>query len=324
MTAINDFNSIYVWSVADGETRRVTDDMFLDFSPAWDPAGDYLYYLADREYAPQISSIEWNFATDRETFVYALALRGDVEHPLPPESDEVTIGGDEDEGDEDEGEDENGDDGDEPKDPIQIDFDGLGRSGHPHPHRCRQLRGPDCDEGTPALYVRGGAFYYGRGSDVDTSLNIFSFEDREAKTLAEDISGYALSSDGSKVLVEQGGSYKLYDAKPEGGDSGKDVSTSGLEVDRQPTEEWVQIFNEVWRRFRDFFYVENMHGYDWEALRAQYEPWLAHVAHRSDLNHVISEMISELAVGHAYISGGDWQAADRARGRTAWRRVRVG
>jgi len=27
--------------------------------------------------------------------------------------------------------------------------------------------------------------------------------------------------------------------------------------------EWNQIFGEVWRRYRDWFYVENMHGYDW-------------------------------------------------------------
>ena len=42
-----------------------------------------------------------------------------------------------------------------------------------------------------------------------------------------------------------------------------------------PAEEWAEIFDEVWRRYRDFFYVENMHGYDWEALREQYKPLLA-------------------------------------------------
>ena len=29
---------------------------------AWDPDGEYLYYLSEREFAPQISQIEWNFA----------------------------------------------------------------------------------------------------------------------------------------------------------------------------------------------------------------------------------------------------------------------
>ena len=76
-------------------------------------------------------------------------------------------------------------------------------------------------------------------------------------------------------------------------------------------EEWEQIFDEVWRRFRDFFYVENMHGYDWEGLREQYRPLLAHVAHRSDLNYVIGEMVAELSVGHAYIAGGDWEVPSR-------------
>ena len=82
-------------------------------------------------------------------------------------------------------------------------------------------------------------------------------------------------------------------------------------VDRVPAEEWEQIFDEVWRRFRDFFYVENMHGYDWEALRDQYRPMLQHVGHRSDLNYVIGEMVAELSVSHAYIAGGDWETPDR-------------
>jgi tricorn protease len=54
-----------------------------------------------------------------------------------------------------------------------------------------------------------------------------------------------------------------------------------------------------------------MHGNDWNALREQYRPLLAHVAHRSDLNYVISEMISELSVQHAYIAGGDWDTPAR-------------
>ena len=65
------------------------------------------------------------------------------------------------------------------------------------------------------------------------------------------------------------------DATPTGAAAKKAVSTASLYVDRVPTEEWAQIFDEVWRRYRDFFYAPNMHGYDWEALRKQYRPWLA-------------------------------------------------
>ena len=110
-----------------------------------------------------------------------------------------------------------------------------------------------------------------------------------------------MSRDGEKVLVREGGRVERL--------SGVAAATprrcrpAGLMVDRVPAEEWAQIFDEVWRRFRDFFYVENMHGYDWKALRDRYRPLLEHVAHRSDLNYVIGEMVAELNVSHAYIAG---------------------
>jgi tricorn protease len=157
------------------------------------------------------------------------------------------------------------------------------------------------------LYRVTGASYYGRQPDRQPQLKIYSLTDRKEATLADDVRAYALSRDGSKVLAAQGQSYNLYDATLAGDRSKKSVSTSGLAVDRVPAEEWTQIFNEVWRRYRDWFYVSNMHGYDWAALREQYKPLLQYVAHRSDLNYVIAEMISELTVQHAYIEGGDLQ-----------------
>ena len=308
MSDPNGFSSIWIWSLGEETPRRVTGELFNEFDLAWDPEGDYLFYLADREYAPQISSIEWNFATDRETYIYALALRDDVEHPFPPRSDEVTIDGGDGEGEEEkEGEEEAG-----PDEPIQIDFDGLASRVARIPVEADNYGGLSAVEGH-LVYVRGTPFYYGRPSDLEPEIHIFSFEEREAKTLAADTGGYALSRDGKKILVRHGGAFKLYDVGMGGGDSAQAVSTAGLMVDRVPAEEWEQIFEEVWRRFRDFFYVENMHGYDWEALREQYRPWLAHVAHRSDLNYVIGEMIAELNVGHAYISGGDFEIPDRPR-----------
>jgi tricorn protease len=163
------------------------------------------------------------------------------------------------------------------------------------------------------IYGTGPAFYYGRPGDRPPQLKIFSLKERKETTIAEDFRGYALSDDGSKLLVGQGPGFNLYDATPQGDKTRKPVSTAGLSVDRIPAEEWSQIFNEVWRRYRDWFYVSNMHGYDWVALREQYKPLLQYVAHRSDLNYVIAEMISELTVQHAYIEGGDFQIPARPR-----------
>ncbi len=319
-------NSIFIWDAAGDKLHQVGGEMFDEHTPAWGANGDYLYYLSDREFSPLISSTEWNFATNRQTGVFALALRKDVPHPFPPESDEAEVangdvsedadGKGSDEGSGDKETDSSGDkddgNGDSKKGPIRIDFDGLAE---------RVARVPvDADNypysGLAAidgslLVVRGEPFYYGRDSGVESEIKIFDLKKRDFKTVTQG-RRFALSDDGKKILVRQKGSYKLYDAKADA-KSPKTLSTSGLQVDLVPEEEWETIFDEVWRRYRDFFYVENMHGYDWEAIGNQYRPWLAHVRHRSDLNYLIGEMIAELNVGHAYISGGDYRMPDRPK-----------
>ncbi|HEY0510784.1 MAG TPA: S41 family peptidase, partial [Thermoanaerobaculia bacterium] len=111
----------------------------------------------------------------------------------------------------------------------------------------------------------------------------------------------------------QEGQFNLYDATAAGKDSKKTIDTGGLMMDRVPAEEWAEVFREAWRRYRDFFYVASMNGYDWEALRRQYEPLLAYAGHRSDVNYVIGEMIAELNNSHTYVAGGDYKAPPRPK-----------
>ncbi len=344
MPSGNGFASLYIWSAQDNQLHHVTDEQFNAYSPAWDPKGDYLFYLSDREFAPQISTFEFNYATNRETYIYAMALRKDVKHPFPPESDEVTIA----KADAAPTPRDGGGESQPPKEPVKdinkelkpeagptptpqasptpspspeakqtppaltIDFDGLGQRVARVPLAADNIGGLSAKTGY-LLYGTGSAFYYGRQGDRPTVLHIYSLKDRKDTTLVEDVRGYVMSDDGSKVLVGQGPGFALYDAMPGGDKSRKAVSTANLYVDRVPAEEWENIFNEVWRRYRDWFYVPNMHGYDWAALREQYRPLLKYVAHRSDLNYVISEMVSELTIQHAYVEGGDFQLPPRPR-----------
>jgi tricorn protease len=321
------FRAVQVWSVADGSLHRVTDGFFNAEQPAWDPAGSYLFYLSDREFEPMISAFEFNYAAGRTTGIFALALRKDVPHPFPPESDEVKVEKDGVRGqgsgvskDEEAKKDEKGEKKDEAKKdeakkdekkPIGIDFEGIEARVAAVPVPAENYFGLTAN--TENLFVvRGATFYLGRDAETKAALQVFNRKDRKVTTLAEDVDGYALSADGSKILVRQSGSYNLYDAAPKGGDK-KSVSTSGLTVDRVPAQEWAEIFDEVWRRYRDFFYVTNMHGYDWKALGDRYRPLVASVAHRSDLNYVLGEMVAELNIGHAYIQGGDWQMPERPK-----------
>ena len=302
MNKSNGFSSVYIAS-PDGQLHQVTSENFNSQGPAWDPDGNYLYYLSDHEFAPIISTREFDFATTRNTGIYAMALRKDVKHPFPPESDEVAVTKEEPPKD--------AKKDDKPKD-LTIDFDGLAARVTRVPVEASNYGGLSAKSGY-LIYGIGTSFYYGRQADTKTSIRIYSLKDRKETTLAEDFAGAALSRDNSKLMVRTAGGFSLMDATPGGAANKKAVSTSGLFADRVPAEEWSQIFNEVWRRYRDFFYAPNMHGFDWEALRKQYAALLPYVAHRSDLSYVISEMISELTVQHAYIDGGDFVIPARPR-----------
>ena len=179
---------------------------------------------------------------------------------------------------------------------MPVEFDNLGG--------LRAIKGY-------LVFGVGPGFWYGRGSDRTPALKLFGFKDRKVTTLVEGGGGWAISASGTKILASSSGQYALYDATAAGASTKKVVSTAGMMVDRDPSQEWNQIFHEVWRRYRDYFYVGNMHGFDWEAIRKRYEGWLPYVAHRSDLNYIISEMTSELTVQHAYVQGGDFEMPRR-------------
>ncbi len=306
----NGQRSLYLWTVGSAEPRRITGELWNEYAPEFSPDGQYLYFLSDREFAPQIGSFEFNYVVDRETGIYALALQKDAPHPFPPRSDEIAV----DEAEKEESDEASEEDGEkeeekEKKVKVTIDFEGLEE---------RVARVPLPADNYLAvvplekhlLVAKTGAPYYGRASDQPTDALLLDLEKRSAEPLVSDVSTLALSFDRKKALVGNGGGFQLYEI---GGGSPKAVSTAGLEVDWIPREEWAQIFDEAWRRFRDFFYAENMHGYDWAALREQYRPLLAHVGHRSDLNDVIAEMIAELNTSHTYVAGGDLGLPDRPR-----------
>lgn len=300
MGGTNGFSSVYVFDIAANKLNKVTNELYDSSSPTFDPNGNYLYFLSDREFAPQISGVEYNFASNKSTQIYALALRKDVKNPFPAESDEVSVT--------EEKKIETPMPKTEPK-PETIDFDGIINRAVKVPLPADNYGGLSAKTGF-LIYTVNPPFYNGRSGGAP-SLRIFSMRERKETILSDPAFGYTLSPDGSKILANVGGSYAMFDANPQGILTRKPVSTGGLIADINPQQEWYQIFNEVWRRYRDWFYVPNMHGHDWAKIREQYKQWLPFVAHRSDLNYVISEMSSELTVQHAYIEGGDFNIPAR-------------
>jgi tricorn protease len=145
------------------------------------------------------------------------------------------------------------------------------------------------------------------------AIHVYDLKERKDKVLIDGVQRFALSFDGSKLLYEaeggrDGHTYGIIDAKPDGpkkiGDGA--LNLSGMRVQVDPSAEWKQMFNEVWRQERDYFYEAAMNGVDWEKVRDKYAQLLPSVADRYTLTYIMGEMIGELSNSHTYVGGGDY------------------
>lgn len=123
----------------------------------------------------------------------------------------------------------------------------------------------------------------------------------------------SVSADGKKAIFQNQKDKKLYvvNLPTTKTELKETVNTSHMKITTDYPQEWTQIFEEGWRAMRDGFYLENMHGVDWKAMKEKYAVLLPHVKNRLDLNYVIGEMIGELNCGHAYINPGELERAKR-------------
>jgi tricorn protease len=62
--------------------------------------------------------------------------------------------------------------------------------------------------------------------------------------------------------------------------------------------EWAEMFGDAWRTMKYRFYDPGMHGIDWDAAKAKYEPLVQYVGDRQELLNIINEMIGELNASH--------------------------
>ncbi len=151
------------------------------------------------------------------------------------------------------------------------------------------------------VYLR----YPNSGSaDRENALMVYDLEKREEKPVVKDISVARITADGKAILIGSRGKYGIIQPAPNQKIE-EPIPTDGLVMDLVPKEEWTQIFNDTWRRHRDFFYDPNMHGLDWEKLRDQYSGLLEDARTRWDVSTIQSNLAAELSAGHTYTRGGD-------------------
>lgn len=292
--------AIFLYDAEAGELHQVTSGFYDDASPVFGPEGDYLFFLTNRTFEAEYSQYDNSWIYPNATTIAAVPLRRDVASLLAPRNDTVAAGEGGGEGrDQDAGEGSQGGEGDGP-DPVEIDLEGFER---------RVVGLPPENGNYTDLAAAAGKVVYRRlprtgSGDDERPVVYWDLAEREEKTVLEDADGFRLTGDGKKMLVVRDGRWAVVELAPDQGFDAP-MPTSGMETTVHPRREWDQIFGDVWRFYRDYFYDGEMHGVDWAGAREQYAPLLDDAVTRWDVNVVIGEMIAELDASHTYRFGGD-------------------
>ena len=290
------YHAIKVYSLEEDEIYQITDGMSDAISPAWDASGNYLYFLASTNFALNTGWLDMS-SYDRpiERAVYFAILQDDQPSPLLPQSDEEKIKKEKSDQDK---KDEKSEADDTESMAVEIDMEGIGQ-------RILSLNLPE--RNYPTLKAgKAGEIFYTEAVDNQPgfTLHTYSLNDKKSAEFIKPIQSFALSHDGNKLLYQSGNTWSVVStAKPAKVGEGK-INT-GLKMKLYPQKEYQQIYDEAWRFERDYFYVENLHGADWDAIYDKYAPWIEYVQHRSDLTYILDIMGGELSVGHSFTGGGD-------------------
>jgi len=292
----NYFRNLILYNFESGVNHTISDGMADVASPAFSPDGKYLYFAASTNTGPRQFGLDM---TSQErpyrAGVYALVLQADGESPftIRPGDEEI---------------DEN-DSEEKSEETPGIDLENL---------FDRKIALPVSIGNYSNLNVsKDGALFYQRSvqpgtaveapesdTDEENRLLRFDFEERTDEIVYSGLSNFTMSANGTHLLIQRSGGTPVTAAVGKS-ITPKPLNMSDLRMRVDPRAEWRQIFDEGWRMQTQYFYADNAHGLDWDAVYNQYSPLVEHVGRRDDLNDLMVEMIAELQAGHNRVGGGD-------------------
>lgn len=285
--------AIHIYDTASEKLTKATSGFYEDLSPVFSKDGKYLFFQTNRNMEPIYSDLgDGTWVYSNTTQLGAISLTKATASILPPKNDTISIASDK-----------------KPEEKkangvqVNIDFDGL-------ESRIVLLPAKPGNFGKMAaiedklIYMR----YPRTGSgEMGGTLVFYDVKEREKKTILDKVNNYTVTADGKSILVSSNGQYAVIAANA-GQKMEKTVPTNGIVMNWVAREEWNQIFNDTWRRYRDFFYDPNMQGVDWEDMRKRYGSLIKDARTRWDITNIQSNMQAELAAGHTYTNGGDTES----------------
>jgi len=328
----NHLHTLNLFSVETGKATPFTANSADSRFPTFDRNGKYLYFTASTNRGG--SSAGLDMTSDLlypVRNIYALVLAADQASPIAPESDDektpaeahdkkkenadATPAGEASESkEEDKG--KAAPKPPAPPKPVKIDLAGI-------ENRIVALPLPTANYDALTAGKPGTLYFLqtpegNRFTERAAVLSRFVFDTRKTEKLSEHIDSFDLSADGEKMLLgllpespgdSNGGdhghpSYVIVPANAPVKSGEGTISLADLQVRIDPPAEWNQMYHEVWRVERAYFYDPNFHGVDTVAEEKRFEPYVQSIAARTDLNYIFQEMLSGFSVGHLPGTGG--------------------
>ncbi|HMV46763.1 MAG TPA: PDZ domain-containing protein [Blastocatellia bacterium] len=331
----NLLRAVFIYSLENNQTKQVTDGLSDARYAEFDRSGKYLYFTASTNIGPAVNFLDLSAIAHQPTrSVYAVVLRNDLPSPLAPESDEEKVAEEKKDG-------ATGGQGEgakpaEPKpadaaaakpapkgpEPVRIDFDGIDQRIVALPIPARAFADLQAGKANTIYLLEAPPVDVASFAPKRFTVHKFDLEKRKFDKALDGVGAFMVAAGGDKILYQQGfanwliaNAATLGSPLPPGAPGGPNLlKTSEMEAHVDPQAEWRQMFKEVWRGERDFFYDPNAHGLDLKAMEKLYEPYVKAVAHRSDLNYLFREMCNQLTIGHMFIGGGDTPDPKRVLG----------
>ncbi|ESP93652.1 MULTISPECIES: S41 family peptidase [Pseudoalteromonas] len=285
----NRYSSLWHYNVDSKKLNRLTDEMTSEANPTFSDDGQYIYFTSERDYNLAFSSYEFAYLFNRATRIYSVAVNDSIKPINAPQSDETSIVSDE----------KSSKDKPELDTHIQVDGFMARVVSLPAPAgNYRELTG-----------VKGGVLTLSGGA-----LKLVENKaDGKVSTVAKGVSAYKVSANREHIIARAGTKYSVIKPKAKQDLKANQLDLSKMNLKIDPRVEWSQMYTEGWRTLRDWFYDENHHGQDWDALLKRYQPMADAAAHRTDIDYVLSEIAGEINAGHIYVQSGDEPKGERKK-----------
>ncbi|MFN2479897.1 MAG: PDZ domain-containing protein [Pyrinomonadaceae bacterium] len=330
----NHLHAVFVYSVDGKKSSQVTDGMSDARYPVFDHNGKYLYFAASTDIGLANSWLEMSSINRPFTrSVYLVVLDKTQASPLAPESDDEktaaqaapspspapeaaqtpTADMSKEQAAAAKAAGETAKGAEKKPATVRVDLDQIGQRVLALPVPARNYVGLVAGKDGVLFLAEGPTIDSGGGNDP-FALVKFDLSTRKSDKFLDGATAFDVSHSGEKALFQRGGAWFIAGTAqpPKPGEGALNLTDLTVQVD--PRAEWRQMYREVWRIQRDFFYDPNHHGLDLRAAEKKYEPYLDNLASRDDLNYLFEEMLGELSTGHVFVGGGERPEVKRVPG----------